>query len=565
MEVWNIIADQFGPNLGVKPGKSVAHIIMKFTLSSDNLLLSSKNQADLMLVLAQQEDSGLAKTAKAEKTGVQPALLQAIKAGHFVAEKGKSLSLYQAANWAAPRVSVLGVGKGTAVELCEVLDKAVRAQGRDCATLAVCFAQDVNAQQLLVAMQAIAMAGYVYHHTKPSAKSKLQQVIVSVPNAADCRAAFQHAQAVVAGMDLAREWANRPGNYATPTKLAEVAKEIVRQANSGKQKKVFACEVLDKAKVEKLGMGAFLSVAKGSDEPLRFIVLRYQGAAMRDQPVVMVGKGITFDTGGISLKPGAAMDEMKYDMGGAASVLGLFEALRLLRPAINVVGLIPSCENMPSGRASKPGDVVTSMSGQTIEVLNTDAEGRLILCDALTYAERFKPQAVVDIATLTGNCVLALGNVRCGLFSANDRLAGALQQAADEAHDLCWRMPMDEAYGKGLQSNFADVANIGGRTAGSISAAKFLERFTGKYPWAHLDIAGVAWNEGTAKGATGRPVPLLLQFLTNLAQNPVAFAEKTAEPAPAARASGSKSGSKAHASATAAAKGSKATTKTTKA
>ena len=247
---------------------------------------------------------------------------------------------------------------------------------------------------------------------------------------------------------------------------------------------------------------------------------------MRDQPVVMVGKGVTFDTGGISLKPGAAMDEMKYDMGGAASVLGLFEALRLLRPAINVVGLIPSCENMPSGRATKPGDVVTSMSGQTIEVLNTDAEGRLILCDALTYAERFKPQAVVDIATLTGNCVLALGDVRCGLFSANDRLAQALQQAADEAHDLCWRMPMDDAYGKGLQSNFADMANIGGRTAGSISAAKFLERFTSKYPWAHLDIAGVAWNEGAAKGATGRPVPLLLQFVVNLAQKPVAFADQ---------------------------------------
>ena len=332
-------------------------------------------------------------------------------------------------------------------------------------------------------------------------------------------------------MDLAREWANRPGNYATPTKLAEAAKEIVRQANSGKQKKVFACEVLDKAKVEKLGMGAFLSVAKGTDEPLRFIVLRYQGAAMRDQPVVMVGKGITFDTGGISLKPGAAMDEMKYDMGGAASVLGLFEALRLLRPAINVIGLIPSCENMPSGRATKPGDVVTSMSGQTIEVLNTDAEGRLILCDALTYAERFKPQAVVDIATLTGNCVLALGNVRCGLFSANDRLAQALQQAADDAQDLCWRMPMDDAYGNGLQSNFADVANIGGRTAGSISAAKFLERFTSKYPWAHLDIAGVAWNEGTLKGATGRPVPLLLQFVLNLAQTPTAFAGEPASTA----------------------------------
>lgn len=501
------------------------HIIMKFTLSSDDLLFSAKKKADLLIVLQQQDQASPAQAAKPGKTGVQPVLVQAIQAGHFVAEKGKALALYQATGWAAPRVIVLGVGAGAAADVREAVEKAVREHGRDVATVAIAFAQNASAQQLNVAMQAAAMAGYVYSHTKPSAKPKLQQVVMSVPNTAECRTAFNQAQAVVGGMALAREWANRPGNYATPTQLGEVAKEIVRQANAGKQKKVFACEVLDRAKVEKLGMGAFLSVAKGTDEPLRFIVLRYQGAAMRDQPIVMVGKGVTFDSGGISLKPGAAMDEMKYDMGGAASVLGLFEALRLLRPAINVVGLIPSCENMPSGRATKPGDVVTSMSGQTIEVLNTDAEGRLILCDALTYAERFKPQAVVDIATLTGNCVLALGNVRCGLFSANDRLAQALQQAADESQDLCWRMPMDDAYGKGLQSNFADMANIGGRTAGSISAAKFLERFTSKYPWAHLDIAGVAWNEGAAKGATGRPVPLLLQFLLNQVQAPVVFDE----------------------------------------
>lgn len=532
MEVWNIIADQFGPYLLAQSREILsAHIIMKFTLSSDDLLFSAKKQADLLIVLQQQVEAASAQAVKPGKTGVQPVLAQAIQAGHSSSEKGKTLALYQVTGWAAPRAIVLGIGAGAAVDVREAVEKAVREHGRDCATVAIAFAHNASAQQLSVAMQAAAMAGYVYSHTKPSAKPKLQQMVVSAPNAVECRAAFNQAQAVVAGMALAREWANRPGNYATPTKLGEVAKEIVRQANAGKQKKVFACEVLDRAKVEKLGMGAFLSVAKGTDEPLRFIVLRYQGAAMRDQPIVMVGKGVTFDTGGISLKPGLAMDEMKYDMGGAASVLGLFESLRLLRPAINVVGLIPSCENMPSGRATKPGDVVTSMSGQTIEVLNTDAEGRLILCDALTYAERFKPQAVVDIATLTGNCVLALGDVRCGLFSANDRLAQALQQAADESQDLCWRMPMDDAYGKGLKSNFADVANIGGRTAGSISAAKFLERFTSKYPWAHLDIAGVAWNEGAAKGATGRPVPLLLQFVLNQVQAPVVFDEAAAKTA----------------------------------
>jgi leucyl aminopeptidase len=229
--------------------------------------------------------------------------------------------------------------------------------------------------------------------------------------------------------------------------------------------------------------------------------------------VVLVGKGITFDTGGISIKPAPEMDEMKYDMGGAASVLGTFAALAELQPAINVVGLIPSCENMPDGRAIKPGDVVTSMSGQTIEILNTDAEGRLILCDALTYAARFKPRSVVDIATLTGACVIALGAVRSGMFSAQDGLAASLSAAGETALDPCWRMPLDDEYAEGLKSNFADMGNVAGRAGGSITAAKFLQKFTAEMPWAHLDIAGTAWKSGAAKGATGRPVPLLLQYL----------------------------------------------------
>jgi leucyl aminopeptidase len=228
---------------------------------------------------------------------------------------------------------------------------------------------------------------------------------------------------------------------------------------------------------------------------------------------VLVGKGITFDTGGISIKPAPEMDEMKFDMGGAASVLGVFKSLTVLQPKINVIGLIPACENMPDGMAVKPGDVVTSMSGQTIEILNTDAEGRLILCDALTYAERFKPKAVIDIATLTGACVIALGAVRSGMFATEDKLAEALQSAGHEALDLCWRMPLDDEYAETLKSNFADVANVGGRAGGAITAAKFLHRFAKKYPWAHLDIAGTAWKGGAAKGATGRPVGLLLQYL----------------------------------------------------
>jgi leucyl aminopeptidase len=288
--------------------------------------------------------------------------------------------------------------------------------------------------------------------------------------------------------------------------LADAARALAKKPGIG-------CKVLGRREVERLGMGAFLAVARGAVEPLRFIVLEYKSRKSSAAPVVLVGKGITFDTGGISMKPAAEMDEMKFDMSGAASVLGVFEALANLQPDIHVVGLIPATENMPDGQAIKPGDVVTSMSGQTIEILNTDAEGRLVLCDALTYAERFKPRAVIDIATLTGACVIALGAVRSGLFTSDDVLAADLMAAGQVSEDLCWRMPLDDDYADGLKSRFADVANVGGRAAGSITAAKFLQRFTGKFAWAHLDIAGTAWRSGAAKGATGRPVALLLEYL----------------------------------------------------
>jgi leucyl aminopeptidase len=266
-------------------------------------------------------------------------------------------------------------------------------------------------------------------------------------------------------------------------------------------------------------MGSFLSVTNGSEEPPKFVVLKYLGGKAKEAPIVLVGKGITFDSGGISLKPGANMDEMKYDMGGAASVLGTMRAIAEIQLKLNVIAVIPTCENMPSGRATKPGDIVTSMSGQTIEVLNTDAEGRLILCDALTYAERFKPGAVIDIATLTGACITALGHHNSGLFTRHDKehdqLAEELLAAGVETGDTAWRLPIGEAYQEQLKSNFADVANIGGPAGGSITAACFLERFTKKYTWAHLDIAGTAWKSGAAKGATGRPVALLTTFLIN--------------------------------------------------
>jgi len=356
---------------------------------------------------------------------------------------------------------------------------------------------------------------------------KLRKFVIAVERAqaAQAQAGIQEGAAIAHGMALTRDLGNLPGNVCTPAYLGDTARQLAKAYKSIK------VEVLERKQIEALKMNAFLSVARGSDETPRFIVLHYKGRAGAKTasksaakastktgagPIVLVGKGITFDAGGISLKPAATMDEMKYDMCGAASVLGAFRAIAELEIEREVIGLIPACENLPSGRANKPGDVVTSMSGQTIEILNTDAEGRLVLCDALTYAERFKPAAVIDIATLTGACVVALGHVNTGLFSQNEALAQALAQAGCENLDPAWRMPLDDAYQEQLKSNFADIANIGGPPAGSVTAACFLSRFTKAYDWAHLDIAGTAWRGGKDKGATGRPVPLLVQYLINL-------------------------------------------------
>ena len=317
--------------------------------------------------------------------------------------------------------------------------------------------------------------------------------------------------AIAAGMALAKDLGNLPGNICTPSHLAETAEAL------GKQYK-FDVEVLERADMEKLGMGSFLSVARGSHQPPKFIVMNYKGGKAKARPIVLVGKGITFDTGGISLKPAAEMDEMKFDMCGAASVLGTFKAIAQMGLPINVVGLVPTTENMPGGGATKPGDVVTSMSGQTIEVLNTDAEGRLILCDALTYAERFKPECVIDIATLTGACVVALGKIPSGLLANDDELAAEILRRGTESGDRAWQLPLWDEYQELLKSNFADMGNIGGRYAGTITAACFLSRFAKAYKWAHLDIAGTAWVSGDAKGATGRPVPLLSSFLIGRAR-----------------------------------------------
>jgi leucyl aminopeptidase len=340
---------------------------------------------------------------------------------------------------------------------------------------------------------------------KKPAEPVLAHVVLPLSASAQLTDTLAEASATADGAALARTLGNLPANICTPTYLADEAKKLARQYKLG-------VEVLERRDMEKLGMGAFLSVARASHQPPKLIVLRYSGGAKGKKPLALVGKGITFDTGGISLKPAGEMDEMKFDMSGAASVLGAMRALAGMDAAVNVIGIIPTCENMPGGSASRPGDVVTTFSGQTVEILNTDAEGRLILCDALTYAARFQPEAVVDIATLTGACVIALGHVATGLFANDQKLADEIREAADEAWDRVWQMPLWEDYQEQLRSNFADFANIGGRPAGSITAASFLARFTRETRWAHLDIAGTAWKSGREKGSTGRPVPLLVRF-----------------------------------------------------
>jgi leucyl aminopeptidase len=468
----------------------------------------SRTDADaLLVVMAADADPGFLDKPLA-------ALWQELCAtGEVELKGGKSVLVHQPAKVLAPRVAFCVAANGSAKAMAKAftaglgLLKAGGSKTLNVGVLVTGGPTPAHAEALAVAaLDAV----YLYRHTKPSAPAApalgTVRLLCAAADQAALAAALARGAAIGQGVTLARECANRPGNHCTPTFLAEEARRLGKSHG-------LKVQVLERKELEKLGMGSFLAVARGSAEPPKFIVAQWQGASKKQAPIVLVGKGVTFDTGGISLKPAAEMDEMKFDMGGAASVLGTLRALAQLKAKVNVVGLIAATENMPGGRAVKPGDVVTSLSGQTIEILNTDAEGRLILCDALTYAERFKPAAVIDIATLTGACVIALGHQRSGLFSPDDALAEELQRAGDTALDPCWRMPVDEEYDEALKSSFADMANVGPRAGGAITAAMFLKRFAGKYPWAHLDIAGTAWKSGAAKGGTGRPVPLLTHFI----------------------------------------------------
>jgi len=443
-----------------------------------------------------------------------------LKRGDFEGRAGSTLMLPRVAGTAFERVLLVGLGAEAELtepryrEAVRAAVNALRAAGARDALLCLADTPPAGRDVAWAVKQAatVAMDTLYRFDRMKSAPERVAQALRSIAlragsrEAAAASVALEQGVAIGHGMGLARDLGNLPPNVCTPSYLATEAASLARSHRLG-------LEVLDQKAMQRLGMGALLAVARGSREPPRLISLTYRGAGRRDAPVVMIGKGITFDTGGISLKPAAEMDEMKFDMCGAAGVLGAIKAAAMMRLPLNVVAMVPATENMPGGQATRPGDIVTTMSGQTVEILNTDAEGRLILCDAMTYAERLKPAAVIDVATLTGACVIALGHVASGLWANDDALAGEVLDAGQRAWDRAWRLPLWEDYQEQLRSNFADFANIGGRPAGSITAACYLARFARKYPWAHLDIAGVAWRSGREKGATGRPVPLLAELL----------------------------------------------------
>jgi leucyl aminopeptidase len=480
-------------------------------------LANAKTECLVVGVFEQQPLAGLAKALDAASKGL---LARMVKRGELDGKLGSTLMLHEVAGWSPARVLFVGLGREdqlTQKGFNEATRAAVRAvlASRAADALWTLPQAKVAKQDTAWAVRAsvLALRDATYRFTQMKSKvepanTALRKVVFAVApeDIKGARLAARYGDAIANGMALTKDLGNLPGNVCTPTYLADTARKLAREFK-------LKAEILGPKQIEALKMGSFLSVARGSVQPPQFIVLKYEGGTAKQAPIVLVGKGVTFDSGGISLKPGEGMDEMKYDMCGAASVLGTLRAVAEMGLKQNVIAVVPTCENMPSGIATKPGDVVTSMSGQTIEILNTDAEGRLILCDALTYVERFKPAVVIDVATLTGACIIALGHVNTGMYARSDALADALIAAGKQSLDTAWRMPLDEEYQEQLKSNFADMGNIGGRPAGSVTAACFLARFTEKYDWAHLDIAGTAWKSGAAKGATGRPVPLLTRFL----------------------------------------------------
>ncbi len=489
---------------------------MEFSIKTVDL---EKDSADC-LILGVYQDAALTTAAQQIDGMCDGRIAQLVTSDDFDGKAGTTLMLHQQP-LPSQRVLLVGLGEQALLDaktFCKANKAALKAIKKEAiknviTTLTEAAVAEAGTQEKVAFLaQSMADAAYqvnaIKKESKPSPHAE-QSVVVAVSKSeiAAAEAGLLQGKAIADGANYTKDLGNLPSNICTPSYLAEQAEQISKAYG-------FDVEVLEEADCEALGMGSFLSVTKGAEEPAKFIIMQHQKGAKKQKPIVLVGKGITFDTGGISLKPGAAMDEMKYDMGGAASVFGTMKAIGEMKLPLNVVAIIPSCENMPDALASKPGDIVTSMSGQTIEILNTDAEGRLILCDALTYAEKFEPMAVIDIATLTGACIIALGHHATAVYSNEDSLAKTLIDAGEKGLDRAWHMPLWDEYQPQLDSNFADMANIGGRPAGSITAACFLARYTENYTWAHLDIAGTAWKSGgKEKGSTGRPVPMLTTYL----------------------------------------------------
>ena len=473
------------------------------------------------LIVGIYEGARLGEAAADVDAASHGAIKKLIRSGDVDPQPGQCSVLRDIPGVAAKRIAVVGLGKAgefDAVAFRRAVGTAVQAVSRTRSRqmlngLTLETVKDCDAYYLARhTAQAVGDALYDFTAMKTGKKPSqmpLGRVGLAVGSRGDATRAKRgadHGAAIAEGVELARDLGNLPANVCTPTHLARVAKKLAQE-----HRRVEA-RILNEPEMKRLGMHSLLSVTAGTDEPARLIVLQYKGKTGA-KPVVLVGKGVTFDSGGISLKPGPGMDEMKFDMCGAASVLAVVSAVARLKLPINVTGVVPAVENLPSGRATKPGDIVKSMAGKTIEILNTDAEGRLILCDALTYSRRFKPDTIIDIATLTGACVIALGHHRTAIMSYSDELAAELEAAGIAAEDRGWHMPLADEYEQQLKSNFADFANVGGREGGAVTAGCFLGKFTEDLNWAHLDIAGTAWKSGIQKGATGRPVPMLVEFL----------------------------------------------------
>lgn len=447
-----------------------------------------------------------------------------LRRGEIEGKAGQTLLLHNVKNCPAERILLVGCGKERELDEKQyksIIQKMVTHLNETGSMEAVSFLSDLHIKgrntywKIRQAIETIHDSLYSFDQLKShktELRRPLRKLVFNVPSRKELTSgeqAVQHATAIAAGVKAAKDLGNMPPNICNPAYLASQARQLGDEFSEN-----ITTKIIGEEEMKSIGMHCYLAVGQGSANESMMSIMEYRGNPDKNaKPIVLVGKGLTFDSGGISLKPGEGMDEMKYDMCGAASVYGVMRAVAELKLPLNVVGVLAGCENMPGSRAYRPGDILTTLSGQTVEVLNTDAEGRLVLCDTLTYVERFDPELVIDIATLTGACVIALGHHISGLMSPHNSLANELVAASDLAGDRAWRMPMSEEYNEQLASNFADMANIGGRPGGSITAACFLGRFTKKYTWAHLDIAGTAWKSGKAKGATGRPVPMLVQFL----------------------------------------------------